>query len=108
MSINLSEIASASATASGIGAIISDATNTVGITPQIDGGLTLSSFASIEGSISSTSAFANPQTFLFHYNGEESITLDADITDHFVESNVALQDHIARRPVTYSVTGYIG
>jgi len=40
--------------------------------------------------------------------GNESISCQADITDNFVESNVAYQDHIAIKPVVYTVEGEVG
>lgn len=47
-------------------------------------------------------------SFLFHYNGEESAVLDSDITDHYVEDNYAIQDHVSIKPVIISLQGYIG
>lgn len=46
--------------------------------------------------------------FLFDYEGENSITLDSDITDHFVEDNTAIQDQISLRPEMISTRGYVG
>lgn len=48
------------------------------------------------------------QGFLFHINGEETVTLSADATDHFVEDNTSLHDHIALKPIQITVHGYIG
>ena len=45
---------------------------------------------------------------LFHYEGENSISLESDITDHYVEDNTTVQDQIALRPETINVHGYIG
>lgn len=45
---------------------------------------------------------------LFHYEGENSINLDSDITDHYIEDNTAIQDQVALRPEMISVTGFIG
>lgn len=50
----------------------------------------------------------NGQSFLFHYNGEETVTLKSDITDHYIEDNTALQDQIALRPEMITTHGYIG
>lgn len=47
-------------------------------------------------------------TFLFTYEGENTITLDADITDHYIENNSAIQDQIGIRPEIVTVQGYIG
>ena len=46
--------------------------------------------------------------FLFDVLDEEFVSVDSDITDHFVENNYAIQDHIALRPVKFSVRGFIG
>lgn len=46
--------------------------------------------------------------FVFDFLGEEEITLESDITDHYVEDNYAIQDHIAQKPIKYVAKGYIG
>jgi hypothetical protein len=45
---------------------------------------------------------------LFHYEGENTVHLQSDITDHYVEDNTALQDQISRKPEEISVHGFIG
>lgn len=40
--------------------------------------------------------------------GNESMSLQAEITDNYVESNVAYQDHIALKPMIYTVEGEVG
>jgi hypothetical protein len=47
------------------------------------------------------------QKFLFNYEGEQSITLQSDITDHFTEDNTALQDQIALKPTVITTHGFI-
>jgi hypothetical protein len=49
-----------------------------------------------------------PPAFLFHYEGEQSIALESDITDHYIEDNTALQDQIALKPPIISTHGFIG
>lgn len=49
-----------------------------------------------------------PNSFLFHYEGEQTATLESDITDHYVENNTAIQDNIALRPLTFTTQGFIG
>ena len=44
----------------------------------------------------------------FHVYGTESINLQADITDNYVENNIAYQDHIALKPRVFTVTGEVG
>lgn len=51
---------------------------------------------------------ALPPTLLFHYEGEQSVTVESDITDHFVESNYSIQDQIALKPETFTTRGFIG
>lgn len=45
---------------------------------------------------------------LFHYEGEQTATLESDITDHFIEDNTAIQDQIALRPEIITTHGFIG
>lgn len=49
-----------------------------------------------------------PPSILFHYEGENTSTLESDITDHFVEDNTAIQNQIALRPVLVTTQGFIG
>jgi hypothetical protein len=49
-----------------------------------------------------------PPSFLFHYEGEQTSLLESDITDHFVESNLAIQDQIALKPEVVTTRGFIG
>ncbi len=51
--------------------------------------------------------FVNP-SILFHYEGEQTTTLESDITDHFVEDNTAVQDQIALKPIIITTQGFIG
>ncbi len=46
--------------------------------------------------------------FLFQIVGDETVNLSSDITDHYVEDNSSLQDHIALRPLTITVSGFVG
>lgn len=49
-----------------------------------------------------------PKTFVFHYEGEQTVGLESDITDHYVEDNTAVQDQISLKPETISTQGFIG
>lgn len=49
-----------------------------------------------------------PPNILFHYEGEQSVILESDITDHYVEDNTAVQDQIALRPEQITTHGFIG
>lgn len=64
---------------------------TVGYQPQLKGQTT-----------------AQGKALLFHYEGEQSATLESDITDHFVEDNTAIQDQISLKPETITTNGFIG
>lgn len=45
--------------------------------------------------------------FLFDYEGDSTLNLQADITDHYSETNVAIQDHIAIKPLRMTLKGFI-
>ena len=49
-----------------------------------------------------------PKTFVFDYEGENTASLDSDITDHYVENNISVQDQIALKPEIITVAGFIG
>ncbi len=49
-----------------------------------------------------------PPALLFHYEGDQNVHLQSDITDHYIEDNTALQDQIALRPEEISTHGFIG
>ena len=46
--------------------------------------------------------------FKFHLPQTEVIKLENEITDHFVETNSPIQDHIAQKPITITLTGLVG
>jgi len=46
--------------------------------------------------------------FLFDIVAQEDVSLDSYITDHYVEDNSAIQDHIAIKPERFTVKGYAG
>lgn len=46
--------------------------------------------------------------FLFDVEGETTSDLTSDITDHYLEDNVAVQDHIALKPQILTLRGYVG
>lgn len=46
--------------------------------------------------------------FVFDIADDDSVELDADITDHYVENGTAIQDHIALRPERVTVRGLVG
>lgn len=48
-----------------------------------------------------------PPSFLFNYEGEQTATLESEITDEWVEDNTAIQDQIALKPVIITTHGFI-
>ena len=52
--------------------------------------------------------FIGSKGFVFDILGDEEAMFDSDITDHYVEQNYAIQDHISLRPPKFTLTGYIG
>lgn len=49
-----------------------------------------------------------PPSLVFNYEGENTVNLESDITDHFIEDNTALQDQISLKPEMVTVHGFIG
>lgn len=45
--------------------------------------------------------------FVFDYEGETTFKLHAEITDHYAENNVAVQDHIAINPIRLTLRGFV-
>lgn len=54
------------------------------------------------------STAAPPPSLIFHYEGEQAITIESDITDHYAEDNTSRQDQIALRPEIVTTQGFIG
>lgn len=46
--------------------------------------------------------------FLFHIIDVEEMSVDSDVTDHFVEQNFAIQDHVSLKPIRFTLRGYMG
>jgi len=46
--------------------------------------------------------------FVFDVPDTEQLNLTSDITDHFTESNSFLNDHIVRKPISITLSGFIG
>ncbi len=51
---------------------------------------------------------ARPPAMLFHYEGEQTVAIESDITDHFIEDNTAIQDQISLKPEMITTHGFIG
>lgn len=54
------------------------------------------------------STAAQPPAILFHYEGEQTVQIESDITDHYIEDNSAVQDQIALKPEIITTHGFIG
>ena len=54
------------------------------------------------------SMFTVFEGFIFQIVGDEIVNVSSDITDHYVENNSALQDHISLKPITVTVSGFVG
>lgn len=46
--------------------------------------------------------------FVFDNDGDTTVTLQAEITDHYTEDNKTIQDHIAIKPKRVTLKGYVG
>ncbi len=51
---------------------------------------------------------AQPPALLFNYEGEQTVTLTSEITDHYIENNTAIQDQIALKPEKITTHGFVG
>jgi hypothetical protein len=60
------------------------------------------------GSTGLLSLLTGPPSILFHYEGEQSIQVSSDITDHFIEDNTSIQDQVALKPIIVNTHGIIG
>lgn len=49
-----------------------------------------------------------PPSLLFHYEAEQTMTFESDITDHYVEDNTSRQDQISLKPEIVTTNGFIG
>ena len=45
--------------------------------------------------------------FVFDYEGEDRLSMESDISDHFAEDNTAIQDHIALKPKVLTLRGFV-
>lgn len=93
--INLSTISDSTVKALGLAGLILVTPENTGYQPQNPN--------SDDGKVSQ-----QPVGLLFQYEGEQSVQLQSDITDHYSEDNKALQNQIALRPVVYTTHGFIG
>ena len=93
---DLSALSSVTTTAAGL-------SNIILVTPLTQVGYQPKTSPSINGTNP-----VQPPTLLFHYEGEQSVTLTSDVTDHYIEDNTTLQDQIALKPEIVTTHGFIG
>src|SRR5271170_7629799 len=79
--------------------------NLIVVSPQSTTGYQPQNPPSASGVISTAQ---QPPAILFHYEGEQTVALESDITDHYIEDNTAIQDQIALKPVMITTHGFIG
>lgn len=48
------------------------------------------------------------EVYVFDTRGDEEVNLESDITDNWVEDNSTMQDHIGLKPMSITLTGYVG
>jgi hypothetical protein len=87
---------------------VNQTSNIILVNPQVNVGITPQLVTGLVGSGANSLNLPPARSFLFHIPGEESVTLTSDVTDHFVEDNTALQDHVALKPISVTTAGYIG
>lgn len=98
MAVNLSAISNAQTTAGALGGLIL-------VTPNQNLGYQPQNAPITPGRVKTG---AQPPSLVFDYEGENTVTVESDITDHYIEDNTAIQDQIALKPLTVTVGGYIG
>lgn len=91
MPTNLSALSTLTTTAT-------ELANLILVSPQKDRGITPQLEASSE---------VFPESFLFDVYGDQSVNLESDITDHYVEDNTARQDQISLKPDLVTIRGYV-
>lgn len=79
---------------------------TIGYQPVANGGQNSGSV--LAGLTGGLLGGAQPPALLFHYEGEQTVSLQSDITDHYVEDNTAIQDQWALKPERITTHGFIG
>jgi hypothetical protein len=79
--------------------------NLILVTPNATQGYQPQNQPDANGNVSTAN---QPPSLLFHYEGEQTVSVTSDITDHYVEDNTAIQDQIALKPVIITTHGFIG
>lgn len=72
---------------------------------NVDGAPDLYNSFLVTGEFAAPLGVAQIGPFAFDYEGDDTVSLVNDITDHWVEDNVAVQDHIGIKPVMITLMG---
>lgn len=96
MAIDTSAISNAANAAIGL-------SNLILVSPQATIGYQPQNYPSWKNDNSS-----QPPAILFNYEGEQTVSLSSDVTDHYIENNTAIQDQVALKPETITTSGFIG
>lgn len=97
MALNLSALSSVTSAAQSLG-------NVLLVTPLEDKGIQPVAFTAGADQEDGTQELT---PLIFNFNGEQSVELTSDITDHYTEDNTALQDQIALRPEVIRTQGFV-
>jgi hypothetical protein len=101
MAVNTQQlVAATSATTAIANLLMVSPQNTVGYQPNLGSATTAP-----DGTVQLPS---QPNPILFHYEGEQAVVSEADITDHYVEDNTEIQDQIALKTPVITTHGFIG
>lgn len=95
MPLDLSNVSNATFTVNGLSNLILVTPNNVGYQPQ--------NKKQKDGQIAQ-----QEPSFLFDIEDENSVLLETDVSDHYVEDNTAIQDQAAIKPDIVNVTGFVG
>ena len=93
--MNLSSLSAAATKAVGLSNLILVTPDDIGYQPQNPNNK--------DGILTDT-----PKSFFFHYEGDNGVSLESDITDHYIEDNTAIQDQISLKPEIFTTQGFIG
>lgn len=105
MAVNLSAISGATTTATSLSNLLLVTPNSnKGIQPQnVNVNVPYTPYNPNNGTNSQ-----QPPAILFNYEGENTVTLESDITDHYVEDNTSVADQISLRPELITTSGFVG
>jgi len=106
--INLATLSSVATTAKNLSNLILITPNKpVGYLPQPTANEIANKGKKIKDKDGIERVLENPEAFFFNYEGEQKISLNSQITDHYVEDNTAIADQIALAPEKITTNGFI-